>query len=184
MTDDPRVETAEPLPAGAPEALAGPVSPAPRGVPPPWLRLGRLLHTLGHLRIPFFALAVFFQFKTMFFSTGKPFLDNLNITLLMYGIAMSFEGLRDNGAISEKARREWLAHQKAWRWMIAAVFLGGLFSMAVGCSQFFLTDNRELGWGITTFGLGMIALGRQRYDQYTSVLSAAAAPDPPETVAR
>ena len=184
MTDDPRVATADPLSAHDPVSIEGPAALPPRGAPPPWRRLGRLLHALGHLRVPFFALAIFYQFKAMFFSTGDPLFDNLNKSLLMYGIAMSFEGLRDNGAMSETARLQCLAHQKAWRWMIAAIFIGGLFSLAVGCSQFFLTDNRELGWAITTFGLGMIALGRQRYDQFTTVLAAAQTQNPLETVSR
>ena len=164
-------------PSPDPAEPAGPADLSPRGIPIPWRRLGRYLHAVSHAKFIFWALGIFFQFKTMFLSPGRSFLDNLNMTLLMYGIAMSLEGLCDNAVIPEKGRRECLEHQKTWRWMIAGVFAGGLFSMAVGCAVFFLTDNRELGWAITTFGLGMICLGRQRYDQFTSILSAAPVPE-------
>ena len=48
-------------------------------------------------------------------------------------------------------------------------------AMAVGFLVFMLRQNDELGWGITTFGLGIIALGRQQYDQYVQVLAGAGA---------
>jgi len=57
--------------------------------------------------------------------------------------------------------------------VLALLFGGGLFAMGSGCLQFFLTQEYELGWGITTFGLGIIALGRQQYDQYMAVVSKA-----------
>ncbi len=145
----------------------------PQTVPGKWQWLGRLLQVLSYLKIPFFALGVYFQVKAMFFSTGPPFLDNLNRTLLMYGIAMSFDSLRDENSISEKGRSNYLAHRKMWQWIIAVVFIGGLYSIGVGCIQFFLVKNSELGWAITVFGLGMISLGRQRYNQFTSIFSAA-----------
>jgi hypothetical protein len=179
MENAPPTVVDDSFPSPGQAGLAGPTVIPTRGVQAPWPRLGRLLHALSHVKFLFWALGAFFQFKTMFLSTGRPFLDNLNRTLLMYGIAMALEGLRDNERMSEKGRRECLTHQAMWRWMIAGIFTGGLFSMAVGCAQFFLTDNRELGWAITTFGLGMVALGRQRYDQFASVLSAAQVPVPP-----
>lgn len=107
----------------------------------------------------------------MFFSRGAAFTKNLNSMLLMYGIAMSFEGLRDNDALSEKERRRYLAKPKLWVWVLALLFGGGLMAMAIGCLQFFLTQEYDLGWGITTFGLGIISLGRQQYDQFVAVLS-------------
>lgn len=141
--------------------------------------LGRILHTISHLQILFWCLGLFFQFKTMFLSEGKALFETLNTTLLMYGIAMAIGGLRDNNRISEKARREFISARKIWRWVIVALFIAGLFSLAVGGAQFLLTTNRELGWAITTFGLGMIALGRQRYDAFMSFDSAEAASDLP-----
>jgi hypothetical protein len=45
--------------------------------------------------------------------------------------------------------------------------------MAIGCLQLFLIQEYDLGWGITTFGLGIIALGRQQYDQFIAVFAKA-----------
>jgi hypothetical protein len=141
--------------------------------PAPWPRFGRLLHRLSHVRVLFYGLGLFFQARAMFFTTGSAWLDAFSSTLLMYGIAMSLEGLRDNGAMSNEKWHALLSKQKAAKWIIGFVFAGGLFSIAVGCSQFFLSASRDLAWGITTFGLGMISLGRQQYDLYAAVVSAA-----------
>ena len=176
----------DPRPSPGQTASEGQEDPVAWRLPSSWRRLGRLLHRISYLKFLFWALGFYFQFKTMFLSTGETFLDDLNKTLLMYGIAMSLEGLRDNGSISDKERRECRSRQKLWRWMVAGVFAGGLYSLAVGVSQFFLSSNRELGWAITAFGLGMICLGRQRYDRFTSILSReppppARTPPPPDT---
>ncbi len=134
---------------------------------------GRLLHWASHLKFPFGALGVYFQARAMFFTQGPALIDALSSALLMYGIAMSFEGLRGGDDVSEKHRRALLEKPRLFQATIAAVFAGGLFSIAVGCSQFFLSRDRELAWAITTFGLGMIALGRQQHDQFVSVRSVA-----------
>ena len=109
----------------------------------------------------------------MFFSHGTAFTNNLNSMLLMYGIAMSFESLRDNDVLSERERHWFLAKSNLWVWVLALLFSSGLIAMAIGCLQFFLTQEYDLGWGITTFGLGIIALGRQQYDQFIAILSKA-----------
>lgn len=142
-------------------------------------RLGRLLHTVSHVKFPFWVLGIYFQAQAMFFTKGPALVDALSTTLLLYGIAMSFEGLRDNNAISEKHRRALLDRPSLFQFTTASVFVGGLFSIGVGCSQFFLSTNRDLAWAITTFGLGMVALGRQQYDQYLSAHEAAALLSPP-----
>lgn len=133
--------------------------------------MGRLLHRISHLKIAFYLLAIFFQFQAMFLSRGTAFTKNLNSMLLMYGIAMSFESLRDNDILSEGERRWYLTKPKLWIGVLALMFGGGLIAMVIGCLQFFLAQEYELGWGITTFGLGVIALGRQQYDQFMAVLS-------------
>src|SRR5512145_2605291 len=76
--------------------------------------LGRLLHRISHLKVAFYLLALFFQIRAMFFSNEMTFLKNLNSMLLMYGIAMSFESLRDNEALSEKDRQWYLARPAWW----------------------------------------------------------------------
>jgi len=133
--------------------------------------LGRVLHRISYLKIAFYLLALFFQVQTMLFSSGTAFLKNFNSMLLIYGIAMSFESLRDNDVLSERERRWFLSKSKLWVWVLALLFSGGLIAMAIGCLQFFLTQEYDLGWGITTFGLGIIALGRQQYDQFMAILS-------------
>jgi hypothetical protein len=135
--------------------------------------MGRLLHRISHLKIAFYLLALFFQFQAMFLSRDTAYVKNINSMLLMYGIAMSFESLRDNDILSEKERRWYLTKPKQWVGIIALMFGGGLIAMVIGCLQFFLNQEYELGWGITTFGLGVIALGRQQYDQFVAVLSKA-----------
>ncbi len=135
--------------------------------------LGSVLHRISYLKVAFYLLALFFQVQAMFFSQGAAFTKNLNSMLLMYGIAMSFEGLRNNDALSQKERHWYLANPKILVWVLAMLFVGGLFAMAVGFLEFFLTQEYDLGWGITTFGLGMVALGRQQYDQFMAVLSKA-----------
>ena len=107
----------------------------------------------------------------MFFTAGSELLDALSTTLLLYGIAMSLESLSDNDAISDKYRRALREKPSLFQFTIGLVFVGGLFAIAVGCSQFFLSASRDLAWAITTFGLGMMALGRQLYDQYVSALA-------------
>jgi len=137
-------------------------------------RLSRILHTVSHVKYLFWALGIFFQARAMFLTDGPAMVDALSTTLLLYGIAMSLEGLRDNSAISEKHRRALLDRPSLFLVTIGLVFLGGLFAVGVGCSQFFLSKNRDLAWAITTFGLGMVALGRQQYDQYLSAHEASA----------
>lgn len=142
-------------------------------------RLGRLLHGVSHVKYPFLAFGIYFQARAMFFTSGPALVDALSTTLLLYGIAMSFEGLRDNNAISEKHRRALLDRPSLFQFTIGLLFFGGLFAIGVGCSQFFLSRNRDLAWAITTFGLGMVALGRQQYDQYLSAHEASALLSPP-----
>lgn len=67
-----------------------------------WKRLGRHLHVLSHGRLVFWVLAFYFQFKTMFLSSDGTLINNLSTTLLMYGVAMSFESLRDSGRVAKK----------------------------------------------------------------------------------
>lgn len=142
-------------------------------------RLGRLLHTVSHVKYPLWALGFYFQARAMFFTKGPALLDALSTTLLLYGIAMSLEGLRDKNAIFEKHRRALLDRPVLFQSTTCLVFVGGLFALGVGCSQFFLSKNRDLAWAITTFGLGMVALGRQQYDQYLSAHEDAALLSPP-----
>jgi hypothetical protein len=142
-----------------------------RTKPPQLQWMGRLLHRISYLKIAFYLLAIFFQVQAMFLSSEMTFTKNLNSMLLMYGIAMSFESLRDNDILSEEERRWYLTKPNLWIGVIGLMFGGGLLAMVIGCLQFFLTQEYELGWGITTFGLGVIALGRQQYDQFMTALS-------------
>jgi len=135
--------------------------------------LGQWLHRISHIKIAFYLLALFFQVQAMFFSRGPAFLKNLNSMLLMYGIAMSFESLRDNDKVTDGERRWYLTRPNLWMGILFFMLGGGLIAMAIGFLQFFLNQEYELGWGITTFGLGVIALGRQQYDQFMAVLSKA-----------
>ena len=146
-----------------------------RSRPAPILRLGNVLHRISHVKIVFYLLGMYFQARTMFFGDDAAFIANLNTMLLMYGIAMSFESFRDNEKISETERRWYLGKPALWFLVLAMLFGGGLLAMAVGFLVFMLRQNDELGWGITTFGLGIIALGRQQYDQYVQVLAGAGA---------
>ena len=86
--------------------------------------LGRLLHRISYLKIAFYLLGMFFQVQAMFFSREMIFLKNLNSMLLMYGIAMSFESLRDNDALSEGERHSYLTKSKLWAWFLALLFAG------------------------------------------------------------
>ena len=81
-------------------------------------------------------------------------------------LVLTCYGVNEQEFVNEKE----LAVVRTENWLL---FGGGLMAMAIGCLQFFLTQAYDLGWGITTFGLGIIALGRQQYDQFIAVLSRA-----------
>ncbi len=133
--------------------------------------LGAILHALSFLKLAFYLLGMFFQAKAMLVRGSGSFADDMNAMLLMYGIAMSFEGLRDNTAVGENQRRSYVRHPKLWRGTILATLGGAIMAIGIGFLVLFLERDATLGSAIAVFGLGMMALARQQLDQFEYVLA-------------
>lgn len=134
-------------------------------------QFGHFLHKISHLKILFYALGLFFQAKTMLFSKEPAFFDNLNFTLLMYGIAMAFQSLCDFELLPQKQRLYILTKINMFQLLIAFLFVGGLFSILLGCMLLVFFEVKDLPWAMVTFGLGMVSIGRQQFDQMHFVLA-------------
>lgn len=132
--------------------------------------LGKTLHIISHLKIVFYAIALYFQIQAMLFSQKSTFIQNLNVMLLMYGLAMTFESFRDNELVSDTERNIYKNRPKIIFMILVMLFGGGIIALCIGIFEFTQSKETDLGWGIMTFGLGIIALGRQQYDQYISIL--------------
>lgn len=131
---------------------------------------GKALHIISHIKIVFYAIALYFQIQAMLFSRNTAFIQNLNIMLLMYGIAMTFESFRDNEIVSETERIFYKNRPMIFFVILLVFFGGGIIALCIGIFEFTQSKEIDLGWGIITFGLGIIALGRQQYDQYIGVI--------------
>jgi len=128
-----------------------------------WVRLGEVLHYLSYLKLAFYGAGVYYQLQSMFFGSREDFAHNLSSTMLMYGLAMLLEALRDNESVARKrggAPRNVVLMKGV---IVCAVPLF-LFATLVGIYMLFRVGDRYLGESIIAFGVGGLALMRLEYD--------------------
>ncbi len=129
-----------------------------------WHRLGVALHYLSFLKLAFYALGLYYQLQAMIIGSREKFVHNLYSMLLMYGLAMLLEALRDNEEVA-RSRRGGRPQWTAW-WQRTIAVATGLFLFAVllGAYFLFVAGDRLQGDAIVVFGVGGLALMRLEYD--------------------
>jgi hypothetical protein len=130
----------------------------------PWERFGRILHRLSYLKLGFYLLGFCYQLQAMVFGSRASFGHNLCSCLLIYGLAMLMEGLRDNELVSAARHRRPNPRFALRQWVIIGAVV--MFSLVVVQGLFFLyrIGDKFVGEAILTFGIGGLALLRLESD--------------------
>ncbi len=134
------------------------------------LKIKKTFHFISYLGYPFFILG--FAYLILYFFS--PALDYkfryLSLALLFMGFVMSFASMSDIEYISEKERKKIL---KSGRKQFIRLIMGiGGFTFAVllGLIIIFLAKDYSLGFAITAFGIGGLALQKFKLDTILGVL--------------
>jgi hypothetical protein len=129
-----------------------------------WERFGRILHRLSYLKLGFYLLGFYYQLQAMVFGSRADFNHNLCSSLLIYGLAMLLEGLRDNELVSAARHAKPNPRFALRQWVIIGAVV--MFSFVVVQGLFFLyrIGDKFAGEAILTFGIGGLALLRLEYD--------------------
>lgn len=136
-----------------------------------WQRIGVLLHRISYGKIAFYLVGFFYQVKAMFFSGSSRslFVNNLVFSLMMYGFAMAFEGLRDTQHVTEHERRSILKYPRMFRTTVLCGILGFVFAVVLGLYLLFRVKDQFQGVAIISFGFGGLTLMRTAYDRQVFV---------------
>lgn len=136
-----------------------------------WKRIGVLLHRVSYGKIAFYLLGFVYQVKAMFFSTSSRslFVNNLVFSLMLYGFAMAFEGLRDNQDVTKDERERILKNIKLFRAVILCGITGFIFAVGLGLFLLFWGKDQFQGVAIISFGFGGLTLMRMTYDRHVFV---------------
>lgn len=135
-----------------------------------WERLGRVLHRLSYLKIGFYGLGFYYEFQT-FFGSRERFVHHLCSMLLMFGLAMLLEALRDNELVAEKRSGKSVASLGKHQSMVAVAVVAFVLVVLLGLFCLYYVGDKFQGEAILTFGIGGLALFRLEYDCLTRALS-------------
>jgi hypothetical protein len=129
-----------------------------------WHRLGTILHGMSYLKLAFYAVGLYFQLQAMVFGSRAAFEHNFYSCLLMYGLAMLMEALRDNEKVARIRFEGKRSRIGKMQWVVAA--FSPVFALVVGQGLFMLyrMGDKFLGEAIIVFGIGGLALMRLEYD--------------------
>lgn len=121
---------------------------------------------IAFLNIPFILLGLYFVYKPII-QLGEPeeLIEGGSIALILLGFGLTFTSLRDVKKI-DKMGRFIIERPKIFKWFIAITMSMGIISLFVGLAVMFVWEERlNLGIGITSFGLGYLALIKSIIDQ-------------------
>lgn len=121
---------------------------------------------IAFLNIPFILIGFYFVYKPII-QLGEPeeLIEGGSIALILLGFGLTFTSLRDVKKI-DKMGRFIIERPKIFKWFIAITMSMGIISLFIGLAVMFVWEERlNLGIGITSFGLGYLALIKSIIDQ-------------------
>ncbi len=123
---------------------------------------------LAFLNIPFILAAFYFGYKPLIFGfeSIEQIIEEISVALILFGFGMTFTSLRDVKKI-DKMGRFIIERPKIFKWFVGLTMTVGIASLGFGLGVMFIgPENRfTLGIGITSFGLGYLAMIKSLIDQ-------------------
>lgn len=133
-------------------------------------RIGRILHILSFAKFGFYLAGTGYMVRTFTADDPAVFADRLSFTLLLYGFAMSLEGLRNNTAVPEKLRASYRKRARRWAtYLLVSIFMFAWVPL-FGLYMLFYIKDVQQGVAIIAFGIGGLCLMRQEYERFHLVL--------------
>ncbi|MEM6686602.1 MAG: hypothetical protein AAF617_12545, partial [Bacteroidota bacterium] len=119
----------------------------------------RIFHYISFIKYPILIMAVYYMYKP-YFTDGVNKLESYNTGLIIFGVAMAFESLKDH------KRLTWLDKKVFHKPKIAIyyfIILGCMIItiIAMGCVGYFSAKEgilKEVGMGLIVTGIGTIGL--------------------------
>jgi hypothetical protein len=134
-----------------------------------WEHLGKTLHRLSYLKVGFYLLGLYYQFH-VFFGSRADFVHNQCSSLLMYGLGMLLEALRDNELTAEHFVKK-NTDLGRLQWVVAIAAGAFLLAVLQGLVFLYYLHDKFQGEAIVTFGIGGLAVMRLQYDCLNHALS-------------
>jgi uncharacterized membrane protein YidH (DUF202 family) len=119
----------------------------------------KIFHYISFIKYPILIVAVYYMYKP-FFNNHENLLESYNTGLIVFGIAMAFESLKDYNRLT------WLDKKVFHKPKVAKyyfIFLGLLilFIIIMGCVGYFSAKEsilKEIGIGLIVTGIGTLGL--------------------------
>jgi len=131
------------------------------------MQIKRAMHLLSFLGYPFFIAGLVYLMLFFFSSANK--MNHLSMALLFMGFVMSFAGMGDLDALTEKETNRIVKHRNKQYLRLILGISGFIFSTLLGLFWIFYIRDYALGFAITAFGVGGLALQKYQLDVVLSV---------------
>jgi len=136
-----------------------------------WNRIGRIFHLVSYAKLGFYLAGTYYMVRGFITYNPETFPENVSFTLLLYGFAMTLEGLRDNSVLPETTRLRFLKKPGHW----ATYLLVSIFAFAwvplFGLFMLFYVKDEQQGVAIIAFGIGGLSLMRQEYERFHAIVT-------------
>ena len=130
------------------------------------MKVNQFFHYISYLQYPFMLVALFYAFKPILgfdFASLElsDLLGGVNNMLVFMGLSVSFSSLQDTTKTQNEVSRKVWEDPKKGKIFIAMITTVTFICITVGLLGYFVlhdTGLRELSFGLTTFGVGLIGL--------------------------
>lgn len=123
-----------------------------------------IFHYASHLKFVFICWGCLLVYIEMFNPT-EHYVDQVGMGLLLCGLGMSFEGLRDDkraGKLNKKIYQK----EKLTKTFLVIWTTMFFLEAILGLYFIFLSQEQQLGYGILTFAVGGINLMKMEYNRF------------------
>ena len=136
-----------------------------------WKRIGRIFHLISLAKFAFYITGTYYMIRSFVTYHPDTFPENVSFTLLLYGFAMTLEGLRDNGVVPEKQRESFRKRAGAWGTYLLVAIFGFAWVPLFGLYMMFYIKDVQQGVAIIAFGIGGLSLMRQEYERFHTIVN-------------
>ena len=126
----------------------------------------KIFKYLAYLNIPFILAAFYFAYKPLIqLADAEELIEGASIALILLGFGFTFTSLRDVKKI-DKMGRFIIERPLLFKRFVGITMSIGIIGLFAGLIIMFVWESRmNLGIGITSFGLGYLALIKSIIDQ-------------------